>query len=68
MCEVRVLTTTSSVLTAPAHHLLTQWLWYWQDEGGHWVEYGSATQVSSGSVPGHPLGQSPHCPAQYNYI
>ncbi|XP_029289315.1 protein mono-ADP-ribosyltransferase PARP12 [Cottoperca gobio] len=39
---VRRLSTASSVSKPPHFILTTQWLWYWQDEGGKWLEYGQA--------------------------
>ncbi|XP_072290835.1 protein mono-ADP-ribosyltransferase PARP12 [Eucyclogobius newberryi] len=37
---VRRLTTSSSVSHPPNYILTTQWLWYWKDETGAWLEYG----------------------------
>ncbi|KAJ0069394.1 hypothetical protein NL108_004229 [Boleophthalmus pectinirostris] len=37
---VRRLSTASSVSHPPNHILTTEWLWYWKDNGGAWVEYG----------------------------
>uniref|UniRef100_A0A1A7WS82 Poly (ADP-ribose) polymerase family, member 12a n=2 Tax=Iconisemion striatum TaxID=60296 RepID=A0A1A7WS82_9TELE len=38
--KVRRLSTTSSVLHPPHFTLTTQWVWYWKDENGSWLEYG----------------------------
>lgn len=37
---VRRLSTASSVLHPPHFILTTQWVWYWKDENGLWLEYG----------------------------
>lgn len=37
---VRRLSTASSVSTPPHFIMTTEWLWYWKDDGGAWVEYG----------------------------
>uniref|UniRef100_A0A3B3ZU58 Poly (ADP-ribose) polymerase family, member 12a n=1 Tax=Periophthalmus magnuspinnatus TaxID=409849 RepID=A0A3B3ZU58_9GOBI len=37
---VRRLSTASSVSHPPHYILTTEWLWYWRDDGGAWVEYG----------------------------
>ncbi|XP_071382569.1 protein mono-ADP-ribosyltransferase PARP12 isoform X1 [Centroberyx affinis] len=37
---VRRLSTASSVSKPPHFILATQWLWYWKEENGKWVEYG----------------------------
>ncbi|XP_013872004.1 protein mono-ADP-ribosyltransferase PARP12 [Austrofundulus limnaeus] len=37
---VRRLSTASSVLHPPHFILTTQWVWYWKDENGSWLEYG----------------------------
>ena len=39
--KVRRLGTTSSVLAPPTqHHRATEWVWFWKDSAGKWVEYG----------------------------
>ncbi|KAM4619504.1 protein mono-ADP-ribosyltransferase PARP12-like isoform 1-T1 [Polymixia lowei] len=37
---VRRLSTASSVSKPPHFILTTEWLWYWKDDDGRWVEYG----------------------------
>uniref|UniRef100_A0A672FGT6 Poly (ADP-ribose) polymerase family, member 12a n=1 Tax=Salarias fasciatus TaxID=181472 RepID=A0A672FGT6_SALFA len=37
---VRRLSTTSSVSKPPHFILTTQWVWYWKDDGGAWLEFG----------------------------
>ncbi|KAL7857938.1 hypothetical protein AOLI_G00180400 [Acnodon oligacanthus] len=39
--EVRRLSTASSVLN-PNFIFTTTWVWYWEDESGNWVQYGSS--------------------------
>ncbi|XP_072529964.1 protein mono-ADP-ribosyltransferase PARP12-like isoform X2 [Salminus brasiliensis] len=39
--EVRRLSTFSSVLN-PTFILTTTWIWYWEDENGNWIKYGSS--------------------------
>ncbi|KAI8504730.1 Poly (ADP-ribose) polymerase [Branchiostoma belcheri] len=48
--EVRRLSTSSSVKSPPGHLFVTEWLWYWQDVDGTWVEYGQVNK--SGEVRG----------------
>ncbi|XP_078085120.1 protein mono-ADP-ribosyltransferase PARP12-like [Mustelus asterias] len=38
--QVRRLSTASSVTKPPHYILTTEWLWYWKDEYGKWIEYG----------------------------
>ncbi|XP_025054715.1 poly [ADP-ribose] polymerase 12-like isoform X2 [Alligator sinensis] len=38
--KVRRLSTESSVTKPPHYILTTDWLWYWKDEYGLWLEYG----------------------------
>ncbi|XP_072000956.1 uncharacterized protein [Engystomops pustulosus] len=45
--RVRRLSTISSVMKPPDYVLTTEWLWYWQDEYGSWVEYGQPNQRNS---------------------
>ncbi|MBN3318970.1 PAR12 polymerase, partial [Atractosteus spatula] len=46
--EVRRLSTASSVTKPPHVILTTEWVWYWKNEFGKWVEYGcSDKQVVS---------------------
>uniref|UniRef100_A0A3Q3EWZ7 Poly [ADP-ribose] polymerase n=1 Tax=Labrus bergylta TaxID=56723 RepID=A0A3Q3EWZ7_9LABR len=50
---VRRLSTASSVSKPPHFILTTQWLWYWKDDIGEWLEYGQAgadTPVTSESL------------------
>ncbi|XP_036007960.1 protein mono-ADP-ribosyltransferase PARP12 isoform X2 [Fundulus heteroclitus] len=45
-CEgspVRRLSTASSVSKPPHFILTTEWLWYWKENGGTWVEYGQGS-------------------------
>ncbi|XP_038161431.1 protein mono-ADP-ribosyltransferase PARP12-like [Cyprinodon tularosa] len=47
---VRRLSTASSVLHPPHFILTTQWIWYWKEDDGSWIEYGKGgggTTVSS---------------------
>ncbi|XP_053478764.1 protein mono-ADP-ribosyltransferase PARP12-like [Ictalurus furcatus] len=37
---VRRLSTASSVTKPPHFILTTEWLWYWKDDQGQWIEYG----------------------------
>uniref|UniRef100_A0A8C5PLM9 Poly [ADP-ribose] polymerase n=1 Tax=Leptobrachium leishanense TaxID=445787 RepID=A0A8C5PLM9_9ANUR len=49
--SVRRLCTPSSVLKHHEFVLTTEWLWYWRDENGIWVEYGKAnTKQMSASI------------------
>ncbi|KAL6473743.1 hypothetical protein MHYP_G00173040 [Metynnis hypsauchen] len=41
--EVRRLSTVSSVLN-PNFILTTTWVWYWEDDNGNWIQYGSPHQ------------------------
>lgn len=43
---VRRLSTASSVLHPPHFILTTQWVWYWKDENGSWLEYGQVVLTS----------------------
>ncbi|XP_062860331.1 protein mono-ADP-ribosyltransferase PARP12-like [Trichomycterus rosablanca] len=46
---VRRLSTPSSV-TKPPHFLLTtEWLWYWKDDLGQWIEYGQGMDKKHGT-------------------
>lgn len=40
---VRRLSTASSVSKPPHYILTTQWVWYWKDDGGKWLEYGQVS-------------------------
>ncbi|KAK7886165.1 hypothetical protein WMY93_025786 [Mugilogobius chulae] len=42
--EVRRLSTTNSVLEPDFIHT-TDWLWYWEDDNGKWLQYGADTSV-----------------------
>ncbi|XP_004570821.2 protein mono-ADP-ribosyltransferase PARP12 [Maylandia zebra] len=44
---VRRLSTASSVSKPPHFILTTQWVWYWKDDGGKWLEYGKGDEESS---------------------
>ncbi|KAF7667404.1 hypothetical protein LDENG_00063480 [Lucifuga dentata] len=43
---VRRLSTASSVSKPPHYILTTEWLWYWKDNSGKWVEYGQEEKAS----------------------
>ncbi|XP_077123261.1 zinc finger CCCH-type antiviral protein 1-like isoform X3 [Ranitomeya variabilis] len=47
--HVRRLSTVSSVMKPSEYVLTTEWLWYWRDEYGSWIQYGQSNlkQVSS---------------------
>ncbi|KAK1888404.1 Protein mono-ADP-ribosyltransferase PARP12 [Dissostichus eleginoides] len=47
---VRRLSTASSVSKPPHFLLTTQWLWYWKDESGKWLEYGQGDGDRTASV------------------
>ncbi|XP_010013672.1 PREDICTED: poly [ADP-ribose] polymerase 12-like, partial [Nestor notabilis] len=47
---VRRLSTPSSV-TKPTFVLTTQWLWYWKNDKGQWIEYGEQGEGDSVSSP-----------------
>uniref|UniRef100_A0A3B5LM53 Uncharacterized protein n=1 Tax=Xiphophorus couchianus TaxID=32473 RepID=A0A3B5LM53_9TELE len=38
--SIRRLSTASSVLHPPHFILTTQWIWYWKEDNGLWIEYG----------------------------
>lgn len=44
---VHRLSTASSVSKPPHFILTTQWVWYWKDDGGKWLEYGKVTYCDS---------------------
>ncbi|XP_065528688.1 zinc finger CCCH-type antiviral protein 1-like isoform X2 [Lathamus discolor] len=48
--RLRRLSTPSSV-TKPTFVLTTQWLWYWKNDKGQWIEYGEQGQGDSASSP-----------------
>uniref|UniRef100_A0A7N6AK97 Poly (ADP-ribose) polymerase family, member 12a n=1 Tax=Anabas testudineus TaxID=64144 RepID=A0A7N6AK97_ANATE len=48
--SVRRLSTASSVSKPPHYILTTQWLWYWKDENGKWLEYGRGDGDTPASV------------------
>ncbi|NWH58055.1 PAR12 polymerase, partial [Geococcyx californianus] len=48
--SVRRLSTPSSV-TKPSFLLTTQWLWYWKNDQGQWIEYGEQGEGDSGNSP-----------------
>ncbi|NWS30624.1 PAR12 polymerase, partial [Polioptila caerulea] len=48
--SVRRLSTPSSV-TKPTFVLTTQWIWYWKNNQGQWVEYGEHEEGSSVTAP-----------------
>ncbi|XP_067844147.1 protein mono-ADP-ribosyltransferase PARP12 [Heptranchias perlo] len=45
LSQVRRLSTASSVTKPPHYILTTEWLWYWKDEYGKWIEYGKQGEV-----------------------
>ncbi|XP_014911579.1 poly [ADP-ribose] polymerase 12-like [Poecilia latipinna] len=45
--QVRRLSTTSSVSKPPHFILTTEWLWYWKENDGRWVEYGQGSEDPS---------------------
>ncbi|KAG7244446.1 hypothetical protein INR49_030098 [Caranx melampygus] len=47
---VRRLSTASSVSKPPHFILTTQWLWYWKDETGKWLEFGQGDSDTPASV------------------
>ncbi|KAG8012473.1 Poly [ADP-ribose] polymerase 12 [Nibea albiflora] len=47
---VRRLSTVSSVSKPPHFILTTQWLWYWKDDMGTWVEFGQGDGDAHASV------------------
>ncbi|NXA27140.1 PAR12 polymerase, partial [Ibidorhyncha struthersii] len=48
--SVRRLSTPSSV-TKPTFVLTTQWIWYWKNDRGQWIEYGEQGEGSSVNAP-----------------
>ncbi|XP_038563127.1 protein mono-ADP-ribosyltransferase PARP12 [Micropterus salmoides] len=47
---VRRLSTASSVSKPPHFILTTQWLWYWKDDSGKWLEFGQGDGNTPASV------------------
>ncbi|XP_048391291.1 protein mono-ADP-ribosyltransferase PARP12-like [Stegostoma tigrinum] len=47
LSQVRRLSTASSVTKPPHYILTTEWLWYWKDEYGKWIEYGKQEGLHS---------------------
>uniref|UniRef100_UPI0037E84CE0 protein mono-ADP-ribosyltransferase PARP12-like n=1 Tax=Semicossyphus pulcher TaxID=241346 RepID=UPI0037E84CE0 len=47
---VRRLSTAPSVFKPPHFILTTQWLWYWKNEYGEWLEFGQGDADTSASV------------------
>ncbi|XP_049929013.1 protein mono-ADP-ribosyltransferase PARP12 isoform X2 [Epinephelus moara] len=47
---VRRLSTASSVSKPPHFILTTQWLWYWKDDSGNWLEFGQGDDETPASV------------------
>ncbi|XP_070763239.1 protein mono-ADP-ribosyltransferase PARP12 [Enoplosus armatus] len=47
---VRRLSTASSVSKPPHYIFTTQWLWYWKDESGKWLEFGQGDGDTPASV------------------
>ncbi|KAI5623859.1 poly [ADP-ribose] polymerase 12, partial [Silurus asotus] len=43
--QIRRLSTASSVTKPPNFILTTEWLWYWKNEKGEWIEYGQGTDA-----------------------
>ncbi|KAK1204207.1 PAR12 ribosyltransferase, partial [Pygoscelis papua] len=48
--SLRRLSTPSSV-TKPTFVLTTQWIWYWKNDQGQWIEYGDQGEGDSGNSP-----------------
>ncbi|KAM6417277.1 protein mono-ADP-ribosyltransferase PARP12-like [Pluvialis apricaria] len=48
--SVRRLSTPSSV-TKPTFVLTTQWIWYWKNDKGQWIEYGEQGEENSVNAP-----------------
>ncbi|NWU49752.1 PAR12 polymerase, partial [Dromas ardeola] len=48
--SLRRLSTPSSV-TKPTFVLTTQWIWYWKNDQGQWIEYGEEGEKSSVNAP-----------------
>ncbi|NXA77855.1 PAR12 polymerase, partial [Thryothorus ludovicianus] len=48
--SVRRLSTPSSV-TKPTFVLTTQWVWYWKNNQGKWIEYGEQEEGSNATAP-----------------
>ncbi|XP_026166882.1 protein mono-ADP-ribosyltransferase PARP12 isoform X2 [Mastacembelus armatus] len=46
---VRRLSTPSSVTKPPHFILTTEWLWYWKDDSGKWLEFGRGDSASATS-------------------
>uniref|UniRef100_A0A8C5Q8C6 Poly(ADP-ribose) polymerase family member 12 n=1 Tax=Leptobrachium leishanense TaxID=445787 RepID=A0A8C5Q8C6_9ANUR len=46
-CNIRRLSTPSSVSKPPHFILTTEWLWYWKDEYNIWMEYGGQCDLHS---------------------
>lgn len=42
---VRRLSTASSVSKPPHFILTTEWLWYWTDDSGKWLEFGQVSRI-----------------------
>ncbi|KAM6383440.1 protein mono-ADP-ribosyltransferase PARP12-like isoform 1-T1 [Alca torda] len=49
-CSLRRLSTPSSV-TKPTFVLTTQWIWYWKNDQGQWIEYGEQGEKNSATAP-----------------
>ncbi|GCC35624.1 hypothetical protein chiPu_0014111 [Chiloscyllium punctatum] len=47
LSQIRRLSTASSVTKPPHYILTTEWLWYWKDEYGKWIEYGKQEGLHS---------------------
>ncbi|XP_030281693.1 protein mono-ADP-ribosyltransferase PARP12 isoform X1 [Sparus aurata] len=48
--QVRRLSTSSSVSKPPHYILTTEWIWYWKDESGIWLEFGHGAGDTPASV------------------
>ncbi|XP_053912134.1 protein mono-ADP-ribosyltransferase PARP12 [Cuculus canorus] len=48
--KVRRLSTASSVTKPPHFILTTEWIWYWKDENGLWLEYGRKDDVHAAAT------------------
>ncbi|XP_028305137.1 protein mono-ADP-ribosyltransferase PARP12 [Gouania willdenowi] len=47
---VRRLSTVSSVLKPPNYLFTTQWVWYWKDDNGKWLEFGKSDDDTPATV------------------
>eukprot|EP00062_Callorhinchus_milii_P006503 gi/632947101/ref/XP_007888888.1/ PREDICTED: poly [ADP-ribose] polymerase 12 [Callorhinchus milii] len=75
--QVRRLSTASSVTKPPHYILTTEWLWYWKDEYGNWIEYGKQEGKHNASITSielekaylaNPNGQVEFSAGKYQYF